>query len=110
MRDDRVDRPGLAHELGRDHLGARAVLRLGREHEARVARELGVALVIVMIDPRREPIAEPVDERLRGQLERHARADRGRERDVEHDHAPGDALGLREHARRRERELRQVHA
>ena len=59
VREDRVDRPDLAHELGRDHLGTRAVLCLGREHEPRIVREVGVALVIVMIDPRREAIAEP---------------------------------------------------
>ena len=34
------------------------MLGLGVQHEARVARELGVALVVVVIDPAHEPIAE----------------------------------------------------
>ncbi len=110
VRADRIDRPGLAHQLRRDHLRTRTVLRLGREHEPRIAREVGMALVIVMIDPRREPIAEPREKRLRRQLERDARADRRGERDVQHDHAPLQLLRLGEHARRREHELRQVHA
>ena len=94
MREDRIDRPDLAHQLGRDHLGARAVLGLGGEHEPWIGREVSVAFVIVMIDPRGEPIAERGQERLRDELERDARAHRRRKRDVEHDDAADEPLRL----------------
>jgi len=47
-----------SHQLRRDHLGTGTVLRLGAQHEALVAGEVGVALVIVVIDPGREAAAE----------------------------------------------------
>jgi hypothetical protein len=68
--EDRVDRADLAHQVGRDHLGAGAVLGLGGQHEAAIAAVVGVALVIVVIDPRRQPIAEPGDERQGDLVER----------------------------------------
>ena len=55
----RVDRPGGADHLGRHHLGTGPVLGLGREHEARVAHVVGVALVVVVIDPGRQAAAQP---------------------------------------------------
>ena len=56
-------------------------------------RELGVALVVVVVDPGGEPVAELGEERRGHLVERHAGADRGRERDVEDDHAARAASG-----------------
>ena len=84
---DRVDRPGGPHHLGRHQLGAGAVLGLGRQDEARIADVVGVALVIVVIDPGGQPAAEALDERQRRLVERRAAALAG-ERDVEHRHPP----------------------
>ena len=84
---DRVDRARRPHHVGRDQLGAGAVLGLRRQDEARIPDVVGVALVIVVIDPGGQPAAEPLDERQRRLVERRAAA-LARERDVEHRHAP----------------------
>ncbi len=103
---DRVDRTRGAHHLGCHQLGAGPVLGLGRQDEARIVRVVDVALVIVVVDPRREPAAQPLDERQRRLVERRA-APLARERDVEHRHPPFELRGGRQRARRQEREARQ---
>src|SRR6185295_6871413 len=84
---DGVDGADSLHELGRHHLGARAVLGFRRQHEPRILRVARVLLVVVVIDPRREARAEPVDEGLRDLLEAAARG-LGCERHIDDHDAP----------------------
>ena len=51
VTDDRADGTDAFHEIRGHHLGARAMLRLRGENEARIGGEARVLLVIVMIDP-----------------------------------------------------------
>ena len=102
MNRDGVDRAGGAHHLGRDHLGAGAVLGLGGQHEARVAGVVDVALVVVVVDPGRQPAAQAADERQRGLLERRAAPLAG-EGDVEHRDAARQRVGRRQRAGRQDR-------
>ena len=106
VRDQRVDRTGVAHDLGRHHLGARAVLGLGGEHEAGVAGEVDVALVIVMIDPCGEPAAEVANELARGLVEGSAHAIGG-EGDVDDRDTAAELARVGQIARRREHNLGQ---
>ena len=62
MAEDRVHRADTRHELGCDHLGARAVLGFSGEHEARVMLKVFVKHAVVMIEVEREAITELVDE------------------------------------------------
>src|SRR5262249_24520964 len=73
--------------------------------EARVAGEAGVELVVVVVDPGGEPIAEVGDEAAGHRLERRAQTRRG-ERDVEDDDAPVERARIGERARRRVDEMR----
>ena len=107
VADDGVDGADARDELGRDHLGARAVLGLGREHEARIAGVLRVQHVVVVIDPRGEARAEAVDEGLGELVEAAARGLR-REGDVEHDDAPAQLGGAGKLSGRGEGELGSV--
>ena len=96
--------PALSHDLGRDHLGAGAVLGLGGEREARVAGEVAVALVIVVIDPRGETAAELLDERAGGLGEGRAHAVGG-EGDVDDGDAAAQLLRVGQAARRGEDDI-----
>ena len=100
---DGVDLARARDELGGDDLGAGAVLGLRREQEARIARVARVRGAVVVVDPRGEARAEPVDERERRLLEA-VPAGLRREGDVEHGDAPGDLARLRQLAGRREGE------
>jgi hypothetical protein len=105
VREDRVDGAGLADDLGRDHLGAGPVLGLRRQAKARIAGEVRLALVIVVVHPRRQARAEVPDEREGDLLEGRSHPIGG-EGDVEHGDAPGELLGVGQRARRREAHLR----
>ncbi len=98
--------PAARHHFRRHQLRAGAVLRLGREDEARIPDVVGVPLVIMVIDPGRQPPAEPADERQRRLLERRPAPLAG-ERHVEHRHPPLDLRSRRQHPRRQERKPRQ---
>src|SRR5690606_38081263 len=86
-------------------LGTRAVLGLGGEHEARIVRIDAVQLVIVVIHPGPQPLAQALDERL-GDLVEAAPAARVRERDVEHHHLAAHLGWLGQLARRAKMKLR----
>ena len=89
MRNDHVDRPRLAHHLGRHQLRAGVRDPIRNQHEPRVLAEPRPAeRVLVVIDPDGEAISERLDERARALLE----VLTGRKRHVDHRHP---ALGRR---------------
>ena len=101
VTDDRIDRADALHQLGIDHLRTCAVLGLGRQHEARVVAVTRVLLVIVMVDPSAQPVAELLDEGQRHLVESAAAAG-SRERDVQNGHAARKIFHFRQLARRSE--------
>src|SRR5262249_34859043 len=107
VADDGVDRAGAGHEVGRDHLGAGAVLGLGGQHEARIPTKSFMKFMVVVIDPGRQPVAElgqePAGDGLEGRAET-----AGGEGDVEDDDAPVERARVGERARRAVDEARQV--
>lgn len=84
-----------------DHLGAGAVLGLLREHEARIGGEARVLVVVVVIDPGPQPVAQRLDERQGDLLEPRAQAGEGH---VDHHDPAGKLLSFRQLARRGEGE------
>jgi hypothetical protein len=63
------------------------VLGLAGQEKARIAGEIHVALVVVMIDPGGQPASQAVDERDGDARERRAPS-LGREANVQHHHPP----------------------
>ena len=86
MAHDGVDRADARHESLVDELRARRVKGLGRQNEARVVRILRMVVVIVVVNPGSQALAEAIDEWLRD-LVKAAAGRLRRERDVENDHA-----------------------
>jgi hypothetical protein len=85
---DGVDGAGALDQFRCHHLRAGAVLRLGAQHEARIVRVQRVLLVIVVVDPHRQPLTETVDEGLGGALEAHAPRALSSEGHIQNDDAP----------------------
>ena len=102
----RVHRPRRAHHLRCHQLRAGPVLRLRRQHEARIVLVVDVPVVVVVIDPGRQPRPQPLDERQRRLLERRPAPLAG-ERHVQHRHPPLDLRRRRQRSRRQERKPRQ---
>ena len=63
MGDDRIDWTSSVHKLGSDKLGTGTMLRFCSQREALIGCVVGVTIVIVMVDPSGQAVAEPIDER-----------------------------------------------
>ncbi len=81
------------------------MLGLGGEVKARIAPVLGMALVVVMVDPGSQAAAQLGDERAGGLVKRRTHAIGG-ESDVEDGHAPAQLARLGEVPRGRKHQLR----
>ncbi len=77
------------------------------KHEARVVSVVGVAIVIVVIDPHRQPVAKTLDERKGGLFVARAPCV-GCKRDVEDDDSSRQAPRLRKLARSPIRQMRKT--
>ena len=91
VANDGIDRTDALDQLGRNHLRASAVLGFGREHKSRVDFELGLKVVIMMVDPRSQPRAKLLDQRPGDLFEPACRGIRGK-RQVHHHH-PSAQIG-----------------
>ena len=104
---DRVDRPGGCDSFGCDHLGASAVLSLRSQDETRIAGVVQVALVVMVVDPHRQPRAKPLNERKCGFLVAGPTSIRGKG-DIEHHHTPWETVGLGQLTGRSVRQMRET--
>jgi hypothetical protein len=104
VTDNGIDGTDAGHQLGRDHLGTGAVLGLFGEDKAQVRRKVQVSIVIVMIDPHRQSLAEVADELARRPFKRSTQLV-GHKRHVEHRHPPLELAQMGQHPRRRKHQL-----